>query len=114
MVCEPFYFYLVLVSVSHISSDLLGVPDKDVWAYGEALRSLAAEKGFEHIDFSRLKDLVSIPMPESLDEITYVSNATNFRRALLNKYSNPDWEWKTVSQRERSRCIPAKEVDLDC
>ena len=69
-------------------TDLLGIPDCDTWAYGEALRKMVVQKGFNHIDFSRLKDLVSFSLPEKLDEITYVANATNFRRFLLNKYGN--------------------------
>lgn len=32
--------------------------------------------------------------------MTYVANASNFRRALLNTFSRPDWEWKSVSQSE--------------
>lgn len=81
-------------------ADLLGVPDKDVWSYGETLRLVAKEKGFTQIEFSRLRDLVSISLPEELDEMTYVANASNFRRALLNTFGNPNWEWKEVSQIE--------------
>lgn len=51
---------------------------------------MAVQKGFDHIDFSRLRDLVDIALPEKLEEITYVANATNFRRFLLNKYSKDD------------------------
>lgn len=80
--------------------DLLGVPDKDVWAYGETLRALAVEKAYSHISFSRLRDLVTISLPEQVDEMTYVANASNFRRALLNTFSRPDWDWKEVSQSE--------------
>ena len=81
-------------------SDLLGVADKDVWSYGESLRKLAVDQEYTNIAFSRLRDLVSIDVPDELDEITYVSNATNFRRALLNTFSRPDWNWKEVSQSE--------------
>jgi len=70
--------------------DLLGIPDRDTWAYGEALRTMAVQKGFIHINFSRLKDLVNFPLPERLEEITYVANATNFRRFLFNKYGKDD------------------------
>lgn len=76
------------------------MPDKDVWAYGETLRTLAAEKGYDHVVFSRLRDLVSITLPDQLDEMTYVANASNFRRALLNTFGRADWEWKEVSQSE--------------
>ncbi|RFU81260.1 pyoverdine biosynthesis [Trichoderma arundinaceum] len=91
---------LTIISDGLVYNDLLGVPDKDVWNYGETLRSLASAKGYKHISFSRLRDLVTIPLPEHLDEMTYVANASNFRRALLNTFSRPDWEWKTVSQSE--------------
>lgn len=83
-----------------MSADLLGVPDRDVWAYGETLRDLALSKDFKNIHFSRLRDLVSLPLPDNLDEMTYVANASNFRRALLNDFSDPNWEWKEVSQNE--------------
>ena len=47
---------------------------------------MAIQKGFNKIGFSRLKDLVKVPMPEKLQEITYVANATNFRRYFLNEH----------------------------
>lgn len=64
------------------------------------LRDMAKKEGFEHILFSRLRDLVSIPLPENLDEMTYVANASNFRLALLNTFSRPDWDWKEISKSE--------------
>lgn len=51
---------------------------------------MAVQKGFNHIGFSRLKDIVDFPTPERLEEITYVANATNFRRFLFNKYGKDD------------------------
>lgn len=47
---------------------------------------MAVQKGFNHIGFSRLKDLVNLPLPEKLEETSYAANATNFRRFLFNKY----------------------------
>ncbi|KAH7166366.1 Pyoverdine/dityrosine biosynthesis protein-domain-containing protein [Dactylonectria macrodidyma] len=81
---------LTIISDGLVYNDLLTIPDKDVWAYGQALRAMALEKGFANIDFSRLRDLVNFPLPEKLEEITYVANATNFRRYLLNKYGKED------------------------
>jgi pyoverdine/dityrosine biosynthesis protein Dit1 len=80
--------------------DLLGVPDKDVWAYGEALRALAQKMGYDRLLFSRLQDLVTLSLPEKLDEMTYCANASNFRRALLNAFMRPDWDWNEVRQSE--------------
>ncbi|KAL9134767.1 MAG: hypothetical protein Q9175_004047 [Cornicularia normoerica] len=81
---------LTIISDGLVYNDLLGISDRDTWAYGEALRTMAVRKGFNHIDFSRLRDLVTFPLPEKLEEITYVANATNFRRFLFNKYGKDD------------------------
>ena len=77
--------------ISSLLTDLLSISDQDTWAYGEALRAMAAQKNFTHITFSRLQDLVTFPnMPENLQEISYIANATNFRRFLFNKYGRQD------------------------
>ncbi|KAK8015442.1 hypothetical protein PG990_008738 [Apiospora arundinis] len=82
---------LLIISDGLVYNDLLCIPDRDTWAYGEALRAMAQEKGFKHIDFSRLQDFVHLALPKAqLNEITYVANATNFRRSLLNKYGKED------------------------
>lgn len=51
---------------------------------------MSIQLGFSHIDFSRLEDLLDIPLPGKLREITYVANCTNFRRLLLNEFGKPD------------------------
>lgn len=51
---------------------------------------MAIEKKFTHIGFSRLKDILRMPLPDKLREITYVANCTNFRRLLLNQYGKED------------------------
>ncbi|GKU06000.1 unnamed protein product [Fusarium langsethiae] len=89
---------LTIISDGLVYNDLLGVPDRDVWAYGESLRSLAAEKGFCNIAFSRVRDLVEIDLAQELDEMIYVANASNFRRALLNTFSQLGWSWDKVRQ----------------
>ncbi|KAL8995488.1 MAG: hypothetical protein Q9169_004782 [Polycauliona sp. 2 TL-2023] len=81
---------LTIISDGLVYNDLLGISDRDTWAYGEAFRHMAIRKGLKNIDFSRLKDLVAFPLPEKLDEITYVANATNFRRYLFNAYGKAD------------------------
>ncbi|KAF2270327.1 acetyl-CoA synthetase-like protein [Lojkania enalia] len=81
---------VTIISDGLVYNDLLCIPDRDTWAYGEALRAMSVQKGFDHIDFSRLRDLVNFPLPQKLKEITYVANATNFRRFLFNKYGKED------------------------
>lgn len=85
--------------------DLLGVPDSSVWAYGETLRAMANDKGFKHIQFSRLKDLAKINIPDELDQIKYISNATNFRHALLSQFGNPNYDVSTKIHEDEDTCL---------
>ncbi|KAH6970329.1 Pyoverdine/dityrosine biosynthesis protein-domain-containing protein [Fusarium avenaceum] len=82
---------IVIVSDGIVYNDLLGVPDLDVWAYGEALREMSSAKDFHHILFSRLNDLVPLDLPQKLDRISYTANATNFRRVLMNCFGSQDY-----------------------
>ncbi|KAF4961576.1 hypothetical protein FGADI_200 [Fusarium gaditjirri] len=79
-----------IISDGVVYNDLLSIPDRDTWAYGQALRQLASDKGFHQISFSRIRDLVDLPLPAEMHEIAYVANATNFRRALLNRFGKDD------------------------
>ncbi|KAK1714026.1 Pyoverdine/dityrosine biosynthesis protein-domain-containing protein [Colletotrichum lupini] len=81
---------ITIISDGLVYNDLLCIPDRDTWAYGEALRAMAVKKGFGRINFSCLKELLQFPLPEQTSEIVYVANATNLRRYLLNKYGKED------------------------
>ncbi|KAH9843366.1 Spore wall maturation protein DIT1 [Teratosphaeria destructans] len=81
---------LTIISDGLVYNDLLNVPDRDTWAYGEALRQMAVRLKCNHISFSRLRDLVNFAGPDELNQITYVANATNFRRHLLNNFGKED------------------------
>lgn len=63
------------------------------------------EKDLKHIRFNRLRDIVTIPhLPEVLDEVTYIANASNFRRALLNQFGRPDFDpSKEIAEQEDTR-----------
>lgn len=92
MTINPQSSYIRVTSlIPSLLTDLLSISDQDTWAYGEALRAMAAQKEFTHLAFSRLQDLVTFAsMPERLQEISYIANATNFRRFLFNKYGKED------------------------
>ncbi|SMY27542.1 unnamed protein product [Zymoseptoria tritici ST99CH_1A5] len=81
---------LTIISDGLVYNDLLSISDKDTWAYGEALRSMAIAHEFQHIRFARIRDLIKFPGSEVLNEITYVASATNFRRSLLNEFGKDD------------------------
>ncbi|KAK4185492.1 Pyoverdine/dityrosine biosynthesis protein-domain-containing protein [Podospora australis] len=97
---------LTIISDGLVYNDLLGVPDKDVWAYGQTLRNLAVEKGFsKNIKFSRLQDLLHVFPSDDLDEISYVANATEFRRALLNSFGRPDYDPSFEISKNEDTCL---------
>ncbi|KAF1982045.1 hypothetical protein K402DRAFT_341217 [Aulographum hederae CBS 113979] len=79
-----------IISDGLVYNDLLSISDRDTWAYGQAIRAMAVQKGFNNINFSRLRDLADLPLPEKLEEITYVANAMNLRRFIFNKYGKDD------------------------
>lgn len=78
---------LTIISDGLVYNDLLGISDQETWRYGLALRAMAERKAFSRLAFSRLQDLVAVKnLPDELVELTYVANATNFRRTLFNVY----------------------------
>ncbi|KAL5443710.1 hypothetical protein PMIN06_008623 [Paraphaeosphaeria minitans] len=81
---------VVIISDGLVYNDLLSISDRHTWIYGQALRAMAVEQDFTNIRFSRLRDFVpadsTLKLPDKLDEISYVANATNFRRFILNKF----------------------------
>ncbi|QPC69436.1 hypothetical protein HYE68_000188 [Fusarium pseudograminearum] len=82
-------FYKPGAELTIISDGLVynGISDLETWRYGSALRAMAERKAFTNLSFSRLQDLVAVKgLPNDLNELTYVANATNFRRTLFNKY----------------------------
>ncbi|KAI0010805.1 Pyoverdine/dityrosine biosynthesis protein-domain-containing protein [Xylariaceae sp. FL0662B] len=96
---------LMIISDGLVYNDLLGVPDRDVWAYGESLRALRTTEDFRHIEFCRLKDLVRIDVPDELDEIRYVANATNFRHALLKQFSKAEYDVSLRISEDEDTCL---------
>ncbi|KAF2648716.1 hypothetical protein K491DRAFT_783877 [Lophiostoma macrostomum CBS 122681] len=85
---------VVIISDGLVYNDLLSISDRHTWLYGQGLRAMAIEKGFTNITFSRLRDFVpadsDFKLPEKLDEVSYVANATNFRRFILNNFGKDD------------------------
>lgn len=66
---------------------------------------MSVEKGFKHISFSRLKDLVHVDVPEELDEMTYTTNATNFRLAILTSFGKRDFNVNEKIADDEDTCL---------
>jgi alpha-ketoglutarate-dependent taurine dioxygenase len=70
--------------------DLLGVPDEDVWNFGEAVRQITVEHDLHHLSFLRLWDLLGTPGTWSKEH--YLANASSIRQELHNRYGDPQFE----------------------
>lgn len=71
-------------------TDLLSVPDQDVWNFGEAVRQITVEHGLRHLSFLRLWDLLGTPGTWSKEH--YLANACNIRQELMERYGDPQFE----------------------
>ncbi|KAK6848812.1 pyoverdine/dityrosine biosynthesis protein [Apiospora arundinis] len=109
---------LTIISDGLVYNDLLGVSDRDVWAYGTALRSMSAEKGFSrHISFARLKDLVEPSKGnddtqgspgmerEGMGEIVYVCNATRLRHLFLFRFGDENLDVSGRIKEDDDTCM---------
>ncbi|KAJ4310620.1 hypothetical protein N0V94_008349 [Neodidymelliopsis sp. IMI 364377] len=84
---------LTIVSDGLVYNDLLGVPDHTVWTYGHSLRQLTKTKGYTHIEFARLKDLLGISsIRDESDEMAYAAAAPSVRLALMHRYGSFNWD----------------------
>ncbi|KAH6616647.1 Pyoverdine/dityrosine biosynthesis protein-domain-containing protein [Boeremia exigua] len=84
---------LTIVSDGLVYNDLLGVSDQTVWTYGQSLRQLTKTKGYTHIEFARLKDLLGIAsLRDDVDEMTYAATAPSIRLALMQRYGTINWD----------------------
>ncbi|KAH6642954.1 putative pyoverdine/dityrosine biosynthesis protein [Boeremia exigua] len=73
-----------------VYNDLLGVPDEDVWNFGEAVRQITVDHGLHHLSFLRLWDLLGTPGTWSKEH--YLANAANIRQDLNRRYGDPQFE----------------------
>lgn len=57
------------------------------------MRQLAQTKGYTHIEFSRLKDLIGVSsLREENDDMAYAASAPSVRLALMHRYGNFNWD----------------------
>ena len=82
---------LSIVSDGLVYSDILGVPEEDVWNYGSALRRIAKEK-CPHISFARLNQLVGHEIEEVKTVEEYVSRASWYRDQMVTKFLPSDFD----------------------
>ncbi|KAI0163834.1 Pyoverdine/dityrosine biosynthesis protein-domain-containing protein [Xylariaceae sp. FL1272] len=86
---------VVICSDGLVYNDLMGVSEKNVWEYGEALRSMAAKKELDDIKFVRLWDVLGLEPDCRLDQENqekakayYLEQAHLIRQELVNRHGN--------------------------
>ncbi|KAJ5626626.1 hypothetical protein N7528_004053 [Penicillium herquei] len=92
-----------------VYNDLLGVPDKVVWDYGETLRQMAVEKGLTHVKFIRLFELLEHPWfktdsPEAA-KAYYLSHACCLRRELMFVFGDPTFNADEAIKTDNDTCL---------
>ncbi|PYH87524.1 hypothetical protein BO71DRAFT_424302 [Aspergillus ellipticus CBS 707.79] len=83
---------LTIASDGLVYSDLLGVSDAEVYAYGEALRRLVHTQGCKNIQFVRLRNLLHWHEDTPLDATTYERLANDFRQRLIDTFTPLDYD----------------------
>ncbi|PYH85785.1 putative pyoverdine/dityrosine biosynthesis protein [Aspergillus uvarum CBS 121591] len=83
---------LTIASDGLVYNDLLGVPDAEVYTYGEALRKMVQTQGYRHLQFIRLRDLVHWKIDTPLDATTYEKLAGAFRQRLIDNFTPLDYD----------------------
>lgn len=67
--------------------------DHTVWKYGHSLRQLTKTKGYAHIEFARLKDLLGASsVRDEMDDMAYAAAAPSVRLALMQRYGSSNWD----------------------
>ncbi|KAA8649276.1 hypothetical protein EYZ11_007960 [Aspergillus tanneri] len=81
---------LTIASDGLVYNDLLGVSDREVWEYGQALRVMVKEEGFDHIRFVHLRDILYMVDDVPLDATRYEEKAPEFRDSLIRNHTLSD------------------------
>ena len=87
---------IFIVSDGLMYNDLLGVPEEEVWEYGQALRQLAKEMQLSHLDFLCLRDLKkgeSNPIPNTKEY--YLNDAAPRRQDIVDQFLPQDYDVDT-------------------
>lgn len=89
--------------------DILGVSDETVWDYGETLRQMAVDKGFHHVKFIRLFELLEHPWfktdsPEAAKSF-YLAHASCLRRELMYMHGDPSFDADEAIKTDNDTCL---------
>ncbi|KAJ3538273.1 hypothetical protein NM208_g5974 [Fusarium decemcellulare] len=86
----PYGARLTLVADGPVYNDLLAIPDSDFYDYGVKLRQLAKAKGFSHIIFTRLLDVLDLGNGDELSKKDYLAKA-DISRQVMERFLGADF-----------------------
>ncbi|CAG8267028.1 unnamed protein product [Penicillium salamii] len=95
---------LTIASDGLVYNDLLGVSDAEVYFYGEHLRQMVKDKGYKHLTFIRLRDLVQWKVETPLDVATYEKHAGEFRQRLIDRFTPLDYDCRESIRADEDVC----------
>lgn len=83
------------------TQDILGVPEENVWNYGNKLREIAKER-FPHISFIRLDRLVGVDQEEAHTAEDYKQTSSFYREKLVDDHLSKDFDVRVHLSRNPS------------
>jgi pyoverdine/dityrosine biosynthesis protein Dit1/alpha-ketoglutarate-dependent taurine dioxygenase len=82
---------LSIISDGLVYNDILGIPEENVWRYGNAIREIANKK-FPHISFVRLDRLISSKTTEAQSIEEYKQSSKFYRERLIEEHLPKDFD----------------------
>ncbi|KAM5343377.1 hypothetical protein ACJ41O_011914 [Fusarium nematophilum] len=102
---HPYGAQLILVADGPVYNDLLGIPDADFYDYGVQLRQVARDKGFSHIRFTRLLDVLGLGDGDALSKEDYLARADLCRREMEARFLGSDFDLKRQVEVHRDTAL---------
>ncbi|CAG8948587.1 unnamed protein product [Penicillium salamii] len=83
---------VVIVTDGICYNDLTGIPDEEVWGYGNRLRKIAVEKGFACIQFHRIMNMLDLHSGAQISKDEYVKLASMSRNEIHRRCGRPGFD----------------------
>ncbi|CAG8248970.1 unnamed protein product [Penicillium salamii] len=83
---------VVIVTDGICYNDLTGIPDEEVWDYGNRLRKIAVEKGYACIQFHRIMNMLGLYSGARISKDEYVKLANMSRNEIHRRCGRPGFD----------------------
>ncbi|CAG7979198.1 unnamed protein product [Penicillium olsonii] len=83
---------VVIVTDGICYNDLTGIPDEEVWEYGNRLRKIAAERGYACIQFHRIMNMLGLYSGARISQAEYVKLCDISRKEIHRRCGRPGFD----------------------